>query len=130
MSWWCQGSSLSRHVRGLRFDSRVRTLFSIDLCCIYLVFTMLFIFVKRMYIHGARALLIPNLKRAPPACTVKRGSLSTASCLTHSLTLIERAPPALHLRSYNIVHLCVLIVVHLCVHSDSRIMHEIDLCKT
>ena len=27
----------------------VRTLFSIDLCCIYLVFTMLFIFVKRMY---------------------------------------------------------------------------------
>ena len=30
-------------------DSRVRTLFSIDLCCIYLVFTMLFIFVKRMY---------------------------------------------------------------------------------
>ena len=31
------------------FDSRVRTLFSIDLCCIYLVFTMLFIFVKRMY---------------------------------------------------------------------------------
>ena len=33
----------------LGFDSRVRTLFSIDLCCIYLVFTMLFIFVKRMY---------------------------------------------------------------------------------
>ena len=30
------------------FDSRVRTLFSIDQCCIYLVFT-LFIFVKRMY---------------------------------------------------------------------------------
>ena len=26
-----------------------RTLFSIDLCCIHLVFTMLFIFVKRMY---------------------------------------------------------------------------------
>ena len=26
------------------------------------------------------------------------------------LTLIERAPPAFHLRSYNIVHLCVLIV--------------------
>ena len=36
-------------MRGLGFDSRVRTLFSIDLCCIYLVFTMLFIFVKRMY---------------------------------------------------------------------------------
>ena len=27
------------------------------------------------------------------------------------LTLIGRAPPALHLRSYNIVHLCVLIIV-------------------
>ena len=27
---------------------RVRTLFSIDLCCIYLVFTMLLIFVNRM----------------------------------------------------------------------------------
>ena len=45
----CKGSTLSRHVRGLGFDSRVRALFSIDLCCIYLVFTMLFIFVKRMY---------------------------------------------------------------------------------
>ena len=42
-------STLSRHVRGLGFDSRVRTLFSIDLCCIYLVFIMLLIFVKRMY---------------------------------------------------------------------------------
>ena len=30
-------------------NSCVRTLFSIDLCCIYLVFTMLFIFVKRKY---------------------------------------------------------------------------------
>ena len=37
----------SQRSRG--FDSRVRTLFSVDLCCIYLVFTMLFIFVKRMY---------------------------------------------------------------------------------
>ena len=46
----CKGSTLSRHVRGLGFDSRVRTLFSIDLCCMYLVFTMLFIFVRRMYI--------------------------------------------------------------------------------
>ena len=45
----CKGSTLLRHVRGLGFDSRVRTLFSIDRCCIYLVFTMLFIFVKRMY---------------------------------------------------------------------------------
>ena len=33
----------------LEIDSRVRTLFFIDLCFIYLVFTMLFIFVKRMY---------------------------------------------------------------------------------
>ena len=71
----------------LGFDSRVRTLFSIDLCCIYLVFTMLFIFVKRMYsyawfsIHG----LVPY----------------------SFLVLIGRAPPALHLRSYNILFTCV-----------------------
>ena len=45
------------------------------------------------------------------ACTVKRGAPSTASCLNYSfLTLIGRAPPALYLRSYNIVHLCVLTV--------------------
>ena len=44
------------------------------------------------------------------ACTVKRGSPFTASCLSQYLTLNERAPPALHLRSYNIAHLCVLIV--------------------
>ena len=42
-------STLSRHVRGLGFDFRVRTMFSIDLCCIYLMFTVLFSFVKRMY---------------------------------------------------------------------------------
>ena len=46
--------------RGLGFDSRVRILFSIDLCCIYLAFIMLFIFVKRMYsyawcsVHGVK----------------------------------------------------------------------------
>ena len=40
---------ISRHDRGLGFDSRVWTLFSIDPCCIYLVFTMLFFFVKRMF---------------------------------------------------------------------------------
>ena len=28
-----------------------RSLFSIDLCCIYLVFTMLFIFVKRITVE-------------------------------------------------------------------------------
>ena len=57
-------STLSRHVRGLGFDSRVRTPFSIYLCCIYLVFT----FVHRLL----------------SACTLKRGAPSTASCLTHS----------------------------------------------
>ena len=56
--------TLSRHVRGLGFDSRVRTPFSIYLCCIFLVFT----FVHRML----------------SACTLKRGAPSTASCLTHS----------------------------------------------
>ena len=46
--------------RGHGFDSRVRTLLSIDLCFIYLVFAMLFIFVKRMYsyvwcsVHGVK----------------------------------------------------------------------------
>ena len=59
-------STLSRHVRGLGFDSRVSiyTPYSIYLCCIYLVFT----FVHRLL----------------SACTLKRGAPSTASCLTHS----------------------------------------------
>ena len=63
----CKGSRLSRNVRGLGFDSRVRTLFSIDLCGIYLVFTMLFIFVKRMYsyawcsVHGVNVALFPGM---------------------------------------------------------------------
>ena len=58
-------STLSRHVRGLgRFDSRVRTPFSIYLSCIYLVFT----FVHRLL----------------SACTLKRGAPSTASSLSHS----------------------------------------------
>ena len=67
MSWWCKGSTLSRHVRGLGFDSRVRTLFSNDLCCIYLVFTILFIFVKRMYsytryaVHGVKVALFSGM---------------------------------------------------------------------
>ena len=59
-----KGSTFSRHVRGLGIDSRVRSPFSIYLCCIYLVFT----FVHRLL----------------SACTVKRGAPSTASCLTHS----------------------------------------------
>ena len=57
-------STLSRHVRDVGFDSRVRTPFSIYLCCIYIVFT----FVHRLF----------------SACTLKRDAPSTASCLTHS----------------------------------------------
>ena len=57
-------STLSRDVRGLGFDSRVRTTFSIYVCSIYLVFTVLL--------------------RLLSACTLKRGAPFTASCLTHS----------------------------------------------
>ena len=57
-------STLSRHVRGLGFDSRRRTPFSIDLCSISLVFTVVLILLS--------------------ACTLKRGAPSTASCLIHS----------------------------------------------
>ena len=57
-------NTLSRHVRGLGFDSRVRTTFSIYLCCIYLVFTF--------------------FNRLLSACTLERGAPFTASCLTHS----------------------------------------------
>ena len=57
-------SRLSRHVRGLGIDSRVRTPFSIYLCSIYLVFTV----VLRLF----------------SACTLKRGAPFTASCITHS----------------------------------------------
>ena len=57
-------SRLSRHVRGLGFDSRVRTPFSIYLCSIYLLFTVVL--------------------RLLSACTLKRGTPFTASCLTHS----------------------------------------------
>ena len=51
-------STLSRHVRGLGFDSRDRTPFSIYLCSSYLVFTV----VLRLLI----------------ACTLKRGATFTA----------------------------------------------------
>ena len=103
MSWWCKGSTLapgmsevsvvsgSIRVRNLCQDSVFST--ALNLCCIYLVFTMLF---------GFDSLL--------SACTVKRGAPFTASCLIQNLTLTERAPPALHLRSYICVHLCVFIV--------------------
>ena len=56
--------SLSRPVRGLGFDSRVRTPFSIYLCSIYLVFTVVL--------------------RLLSACTLMRGAPFTASCLTNS----------------------------------------------
>ena len=67
MSFWCKGSTLSRHVRGLGFDSRVTTLFSINLCCIYLMFTMLVSIVKRMYsfawcsVHGVKVARFPDM---------------------------------------------------------------------
>ena len=57
-------STLSRHVRGLGFYSRVRTLFSIYLCSIYLVITVVL--------------------RLLSACTLKRAAPFTASCLTRS----------------------------------------------
>ena len=57
-------STLSRHFSGLGFDSRVRTPFSVYVCSIYLVFTVLL--------------------RLLSACTLKRGAPFTASCLTHS----------------------------------------------
>ena len=57
-------STLSRHVRGLGFHSRVRTPFSIYVCSICLVFT----FVHRLL----------------SACTLKRGAPSTGSCHIHS----------------------------------------------
>ena len=44
------------------------------------------------------------------ACTVKRGFFVRGHVPYLFLTLIGRAQPALYLRSYNIVHLCVLIV--------------------
>ena len=53
--------------RGHGFDSSVRILFSIDLCCVYLVFTLLFIFVKRMYsyawcsVHGVNVARFPGM---------------------------------------------------------------------
>ena len=57
-------STLSRDVRDLGFDSRDRTPFSIYLCSIYLVFTVVLRWLS--------------------ACTHKRGSPFTASCLSHS----------------------------------------------
>ena len=57
-------STLSRHVRGLGFHSRVRTPFSIYLWSIYLVFTVVL--------------------RLLSAYTLKRGAPFTVLCLTHS----------------------------------------------
>ena len=57
-------STLSRHVRGLGFDSRVRTPFSIYLRSIYVVFTVVL--------------------RLLSACTLKRGAAFTVSCFPHA----------------------------------------------
>ena len=55
-------------------------------------------------------LCLPCYSSLLTACTVMR-LCSVHGLVPYSfLTLIGRAPPALHLRSYNIVHLCVLIV--------------------
>ena len=56
------------------------------------------------------ALCLPCYSSLLTACTVMR-LCSVNGLVPYSfLTLIGRAPPALHLRSYNIIHLCVLIV--------------------
>ena len=93
----CKGSTLSRHVRGLRFDSRVRTLFSMDLCCIYLVFTMLFIFVKRMYIwacssvHGVKVARFSGMSEVSDSIPVSGlffyWSLLYLPCVCHVIHL-------------------------------------------
>ena len=57
-------STLSRHVRGLGFDSRVSTPFSF----IFVVFT----------------LCLPCYSSLLSACTIKRGAPFTASCLIHT----------------------------------------------
>ena len=56
--------TLSRHVRGPWFDSGVRTPFSIYLCSIYVVFTVVL--------------------RLLSACTLKRGAAFTVSCFPHA----------------------------------------------
>ena len=57
-------STLSRNVRGLEFDSRVRTPFSIYLCSIYIMSTVVL--------------------RLLSALTLKRGAPFSVSCLYHS----------------------------------------------
>ena len=103
----CKGITLSRHVRGLGFDSRVRTLFSIDLCCIYLVFTMLFIFVKRQAwcsFHGVKVARFPGMAEVSGSipvsglcflliCVVFTLCLSCYSSLLSACT-VERGAPS------------------------------------
>ena len=45
-------STLSRHVRGLGFDSRVSTPYSIYLCCIYLVFTFVLSLLSALHLRS------------------------------------------------------------------------------
>ena len=94
----CKGSTLSRNVRGLGFDSRVRTLFSIDLCCIYLVFTMLFIFFKRIYsyarcsVHGVKVARFPGMSEVSGSIPV------SGLCFYWSLLYLPCV--------YHVIHLC------------------------
>ena len=82
-------NTLPRHVRSLGFDSRVRTTFSIYLCSIYLVFTVVL--------------------RLLSACNLERGAPFTASCLDYSfLTLIGRA-----LQHYTLDHTSLCLPVYL-----------------
>ena len=83
---------------------------------------MLLIFVKRMYsyawcsVNGVKVARFSGMSEVSgyshllSACTVKRGAPVHGLVPYSFLTLIGRAPPELHLRSYNIVHLCVLIL--------------------
>ena len=57
-------STISRHFMCLGFHSRVRTPFSIYLCSVYLVFTVVL--------------------RLLSACTRKRGAAFTVPCFTHA----------------------------------------------
>ena len=72
-----KGSTLSRHVRGLGIDSSVKTLFSIDLCSIYLVFTMLFISLRmyslaRCSVHGLKVARFPGMSEVSGSIPVSR----------------------------------------------------------
>ena len=62
MSWWCKGSTLFRHVRGLGIDSRVSTLFSIDI----IVFTLC------LPCYSSLLSACTGKRCAPPVCNYSR----------------------------------------------------------